>query len=139
MCTTEIQTTEHQYISCPYAIKYWELAQKITHLVSDYVIPLKPSSILFNHIPIREKHVKQFVIEIILATKYTIYRNCLDVQDTGSSCRSPSMREMKIRLFKHINNTYHAHIVLTNKFHIWESTHGPVCRILDQREIALLL
>ena len=49
------------------------------------------------------------------------------------------MREMKIRLFKHINNTYHANIILENKFHIWESTHGPVCRILDQREIALLI
>ena len=87
----------------------------------------------------QEKHIRQFVTEIVLATKYTIYCNCLDVQDTNSSCRTPSMREMKIRLFKHINNTYHANITLVNKFHIWESTHAPVCRILDQREIALLL
>ena len=45
----------------------------------------------------------------------------------------------KIRLFKHVNNTCHANIVLVNKFYIWESTHDPVCRIMDQREIALLI
>ena len=75
----KIQDTRHQYLDCSVAKNYWKMVKKITQRITGFNLITNASSILFNNPWVSNKTDRQFITEIVLDTKYTIYRNCLDM------------------------------------------------------------
>ena len=117
------------------ACKYWKFAKKIIFEVTGYDIIKDPPSILFNIISVRSKKERQFITDILLTTKYAIYRNCLDRSNPEKSNQYPSTPEVKRRLFNIYSETYYANICIERNYQFWNTAFKKICVILGQKQM----
>ena len=76
----EIQDSNHQFLECDIAKRYWKLAKKIIYSITKHDITIDPATILFNNIKADNTTDRRFITEVILSTKYAIYKNSIDIQ-----------------------------------------------------------
>ena len=137
MCWRRDQDTEHLYLTCDTAQKYWKKTMKIIKEVTKIDLSVDPSTILFHVLNKKTGIYTKFIHELILTTKYSIYRNSLDILQ--ERIPAPTNKEIENRLFKHFTATTHANININSNYQIWQSAYPKICQILKRESLLKFL
>ena len=113
---------------------YWKYAKKVIYQVTGFDLTQDPPSILFNDIRVNKKTERQFITDILLTTKYAIYKNGLDNLNAENNSH-PSIPEVKRRLYKIYSETYYANICIEKNYQFWNTAFQKICIILGQKQM----